>query len=55
LELPQGATASAFETIIAVHPGAPVAGAASEPLQYTFTETCTLGAISVCSGSAAGD
>jgi len=34
----------------------PAAGAASEPLRYAFTKTCTVGvAISVCGGSASGD
>jgi hypothetical protein len=34
----------------------PAASAASEPLRYSFTKTCTVGVpISVCSGSASGD
>jgi hypothetical protein len=40
---------------LAVAATVPAASASSEPLRYAFTKTCTLGAISVCSGSAAGD
>ena len=31
------------------------ATATNEPLRYTFTKTCTLGATSVCTGAASGD
>jgi hypothetical protein len=34
---------------------APAAAQPNTPLHYTFTKTCTLGAISLCTGAAAGD
>jgi hypothetical protein len=41
---------------VAVGATVPAASAASEPLRYSFTKTCTVGVpISVCSGSATGD
>jgi hypothetical protein len=41
--------------VAAAGAAAPTAAQPNDPLRYTFTKTCTLGAISVCTGAATGD